>query len=120
MAKHFGLDLGTNSIGWTIIDTDQNKLIECGTRIFPTSLSFERRNRRRQRQQTQRNLVRTKLLQLTKSSSKSFSIISVLTIVSCLTFLLALLNFVNWQFWLNISLTALFTTLTLLHENNKK
>ena len=35
MAKILGLDLGTNSIGWAIIDDKQNKIIGIGSRIFP-------------------------------------------------------------------------------------
>lgn len=35
MAKTLGLDLGTNSIGWALIDDIQNKIIGVGSRIFP-------------------------------------------------------------------------------------
>ena len=35
MAKILGLDLGTNSIGWALIDDKQNKIIGIGSRIFP-------------------------------------------------------------------------------------
>lgn len=35
MAKILGLDLGTNSIGWALIDDVQNKIIGIGSRIFP-------------------------------------------------------------------------------------
>jgi CRISPR-associated endonuclease Csn1 len=35
MAKILGLDLGTNSIGWALIDDVQNKIEGIGTRIFP-------------------------------------------------------------------------------------
>jgi len=119
MAKHFGLDLGTNSIGWAIVDTDQNKVIECGTRIFPSALSIERKNQRARRNKKQRSLVRTELLRLTQLSTKTFSIIAVLKVLSFVTFTLTLLDFTNWQFWLNISLTALFTLLTLLHDTKK-
>jgi CRISPR-associated endonuclease Csn1 len=35
MAKILGLDLGTNSIGWALIDDDQNKILGIGSRIFP-------------------------------------------------------------------------------------
>jgi CRISPR-associated endonuclease Csn1 len=35
MAKILGLDLGTNSIGWAIIDDKLNKIIGIGSRIFP-------------------------------------------------------------------------------------
>ena len=35
MAKILGLDLGTNSIGWALIDDVQNKILGVGSRIFP-------------------------------------------------------------------------------------
>lgn len=35
MAKILGLDLGTNSIGWAIVDDKQNKILGIGSRIFP-------------------------------------------------------------------------------------
>ncbi len=35
MTKVLGLDLGTNSIGWAIIDNSQNKILGIGSRIFP-------------------------------------------------------------------------------------
>jgi CRISPR-associated endonuclease Csn1 len=35
MAKILGLDLGTNSMGWALIDDKQNKILGIGSRIFP-------------------------------------------------------------------------------------
>jgi CRISPR-associated endonuclease Csn1 len=35
MSKILGLDLGTNSIGWALIDDVQNKILGIGSRIFP-------------------------------------------------------------------------------------
>jgi CRISPR-associated endonuclease Csn1 len=35
MAKILGLDLGTNSIGWALIDNRLNKILGIGSRIFP-------------------------------------------------------------------------------------
>lgn len=38
MAKILGLDLGTNSIGWAIVDDAQKKILGIGSRIFPTGV----------------------------------------------------------------------------------
>ncbi|MFN3773228.1 type II CRISPR RNA-guided endonuclease Cas9 [Cloacibacterium normanense] len=38
MAKILGLDLGTNSIGWALIEDNQNKILGLGTRIFPVGV----------------------------------------------------------------------------------
>ncbi len=35
MAKILGLDLGTNSIGWAVVDDEANKISGMGSRIFP-------------------------------------------------------------------------------------
>lgn len=35
MSRILGLDLGTNSIGWALIDDVQNKILGIGSRIFP-------------------------------------------------------------------------------------
>ncbi|WNH13849.1 type II CRISPR RNA-guided endonuclease Cas9 [Thalassobellus suaedae] len=35
MSKILGLDLGTNSIGWALIDDEQDKILGIGSRIFP-------------------------------------------------------------------------------------
>lgn len=35
MARILGLDLGTNSIGWALIDDIQNKILGIGSRVFP-------------------------------------------------------------------------------------
>jgi len=35
MSKILGLDLGTNSIGWAVVDDEQNKILGSGVRIFP-------------------------------------------------------------------------------------
>ena len=35
MSKILGLDLGTNSIGWAIIDNKKNEILRMGSRIFP-------------------------------------------------------------------------------------
>lgn len=38
MTKILGLDLGTNSIGWAIVDEKANKIIGMGSRIFPVGV----------------------------------------------------------------------------------
>src|SRR5690606_9604138 len=35
MGKTLGLDLGTNSIGWALIDEDNDEILGIGSRIFP-------------------------------------------------------------------------------------
>ena len=35
MGRILGLDLGTNSIGWALIDDNEHKIIKAGSRIIP-------------------------------------------------------------------------------------
>ena len=37
MKKILGLDLGTNSIGWALVDRNANKILGLGSRIIPRS-----------------------------------------------------------------------------------
>ena len=37
MKNILGLDLGTNSIGWALVDKDANKILGMGSRIIPMS-----------------------------------------------------------------------------------
>ncbi len=38
LTKILGLDLGTNSIGWAIVDDDKKQILEAGVRIFPEGI----------------------------------------------------------------------------------
>lgn len=72
MTKILGLDLGTNSIGWAIVDDTQNKILGIGSRIFPEGVKSEtigkgdkeesknasRRNSRQARRQLYRKRLR--------------------------------------------------------------
>jgi hypothetical protein len=121
MSRILGLDIGTNSIGWAIIDDSSNKIIDCGVRIFPNSLTKKRRLARKKRIKenkfVQLNLVFTQLYLFLKHTNP---IVLTLIFGSFITALLTILNFSNWQFWLNPFLTILIATLNLLHTNNKK
>lgn len=70
--KILGLDLGTNSIGWAVVDEMNNKILGMGTRIFPEGIKSDtigkgdkeesknsnRRNKRQQRRQFYRKRLR--------------------------------------------------------------
>jgi len=121
MSKILGLDLGTNSIGWAIIDDSSNKIIDCGARIFPSSLNNERRLARQQRRTENKFVQRILVInQLGVLWRRANPVILTLIFGSFITALLTILNFSNWQFWFSSFLTILLATLTLLHTNNKK
>ncbi len=79
MTKILGLDLGTNSIGWAVVDDETNNILGMGSRIFPEgviaktigsgdkeeSKNAARRNSRQQRRQFYRKRLRKiKLLRI--------------------------------------------------------
>jgi CRISPR-associated endonuclease Csn1 len=79
MAKILGLDLGTNSIGWAVVDDEKQEILGIGSRIFPEgvvaktigtgekeeSKNAARRNSRQQRRQFYRKRLRKiKLLRI--------------------------------------------------------
>lgn len=77
MTKILGLDLGTNSIGWAVVDNKDQKIMDSGVRIFPEGVSnlgegereesknAERRGYRQMRRQVARKRIRKiKLLEL--------------------------------------------------------
>jgi CRISPR-associated endonuclease Csn1 len=68
MARILGLDLGTNSIGWAIIDDKNNEILDAGVRIFHEGVNRDTQGRevsknetRRNARQIRRQLYRTKM-----------------------------------------------------------
>jgi CRISPR/Cas system Type II protein with McrA/HNH and RuvC-like nuclease domain len=118
MNKILGLDLGTNSIGWAIVDSDTTNLIGCGARVFPSTIS--RQQKRIKRRVLSRNNYRNQIIERYFHKNKYSPILTSLTALTTVTFILSFINNSNWQFWLNICLTALLTTLTLIHQDKEK
>ena len=93
MSRILGLDLGTNSIGWAIIDNETNSLLNSGIKIFKTS-------------------PKQKVI---KKKNNQKAIIS-LNAISITSLILVILNFENWQFWLNVTLTSIITKITISNQ----
>jgi CRISPR/Cas system Type II protein with McrA/HNH and RuvC-like nuclease domain len=121
MAKTLGLDIGTNSIGWALIDNNSNKIIDCGVKIFPSKTSHQTQLARQQRRTENRFMQRVLAFYNKVKLTKEINPV-ILTLISCsaLTALLTILNFSNWQFWLNLSLTVFVATLSLIHQPKDK
>lgn len=73
MGRTLGLDLGPNSIGWALIDEDEQSIVATGVRVFPEgvdnfdtgkeeSRNVQRRTARGMRRQTQRRSRRRQAL----------------------------------------------------------
>lgn len=69
MSKILGLDLGTNSIGWALIDDKNNRILDTGVRIFPEGVDnlgdrqneMSKNSTRRVFRQVRRQIFRRKL-----------------------------------------------------------
>ena len=93
MSRILGLDFGSKSIGWAIIDNETNSLLNSRMRVFKPS-------------QKQRVIKK-------KKNQKAFISLNIISITSLI---LVVLNFENWQFWLNITLTSVITKITLSNQ----
>ncbi len=93
MSRILGLDLGTNSIGWAMIDNETNSLLNSGMRVFKTS--------------PKQKVIRKRNNQKAIISLNTISIISLILVI---------INFENWQFWLNVTLTSIITKITISNQ----
>lgn len=59
MGKVLGLDVGIASVGWSIIDTKANKIVDMGVRLFESADAANNQQRREARA-ARRNIRRKK------------------------------------------------------------
>ena len=55
MSRNLGLDLGTNSIGWALLDTEKHKVIDAGVRIFQEGVDRDTKGAEVSKNETRRN-----------------------------------------------------------------
>ena len=124
MSKVFGMDMGSNSIGWALVDTSANKIIDFGVKIFPDALSRHAHERRRYlrtvRRHNQRFAARflyllrhhfTELLYQPVFIAKvkrlfPLLIHSLLALLLTVSLLMAVIT-KDFQFWFNLAITVL-------------
>ena len=105
MSKYLGLDLGTNSIGWTYVDL---------TRIEKRQL-----RRKYQREQIFKNRISKKDAIFSKIKNlitENFRNI-LLMIITVTLFLFSLIFTEFWQLFLNLGIGGLISILTLENKN---
>lgn len=100
MSRILGLDLGTNSIGWAIVDDETNRLLNFGVKIF-------------------KNLPKSKTIIASKKKKRYSNATITLNAITFISLMLCVVNTENWQFWLNITLTATLTKITLSNQVNR-
>ena len=119
MSKILGLDLGTHSIGWALIDSEKNEIINMGCKIFEHPIKVSRSRKISFRGLGEEGV---QILKNTDNALVFFlrdKVISILCILQIITLFLLLLNIHNWQFWFGLSFTVLIGILSAIHGNQK-
>jgi len=98
MSKILGLDLGTNSIGWAVIDSNSNQM-DCGVRVFKNGLKL--------RKQTVSERIKRKTI-----STK----IVLSSILTSSLFTIALININDWQYWTSLGIGGLLVIISILKD----
>jgi len=136
MKKILGLDLGTNSVGWAIINSDYS-IDSMGTRVFSndnSSLSLERTSQKSYRRLQNRidirqNVMVDELINNQKaliermSRRRAFKLdIKIILCISLTIIMFACAYFMknHWQFWLNLGIGGLFILLNIDYSNKSK
>ena len=96
MARLLGLDLGTNSIGWALLENDKG--IDYGVQILDTK-------------PTKFILTKSKIENIKSIISRNYEMIS-LTILTLFLFFMAMLTPSFWQFWINLGIGGIIAILT--------
>lgn len=96
MGKTLGLDLGTNSIGWALLEN--NKVTSYGIQIFDTK-------------RTELKKTSNKIENLKSTIRQNYQLIS-LTILTLFLFGMAVFTPNIWQFWINLGIGGIIAILT--------
>lgn len=116
MGRVLGLDFGSNSIGWAIVDIEKKEIINMGCKIYENSIdevnvngiTVSNKSEKRER----KALILSKIPRFVLKN-QSFLALLFLQIV---TISLMLINLHDWRFWFSISFAVL---IALLGSSNK-
>ncbi len=120
MGRILGLDFGSNSIGWAIVDTEKNKVINMGCKIYENPIDEINANGIAVLNKSDRK-PRNVLILLNRiykffSDNQLFLILFFLQII---TFSLMLMNLHDWKFWFSISFAVLLALLSSINKLQK-
>jgi hypothetical protein len=120
--KNIRLYLGTNSIGWLIIN--DNIIENIGVAISPNLNDSNKRKLRRieQRKSNYRNQDSQNVSTINKleTVSRKKTTVIVLSILTLLMFPFAFTFFENWQFWINLGIGSLIAIITFRNKQTNK
>lgn len=117
MGRILGIDLGSNSIGWAIVDIEKKEVINLGCQIYKNPIEKIQVNEITVLNKSDRKTKNASALFINIyklfSDNQSFLILFFLQII---TFSLMLMNLHDWKFWFSTSFAVL---LALLSSANK-
>lgn len=120
MSEVLGLDLGTNSIGWAIVDTERKEIINIGCQIFRNPINEINVNGKvlLKKSTKIRTLMPKELSRVYKFVQRNI-IISIFFFLQIITLFFLLINFHDWQFWFSLSFTVLIGLLSIINGSRK-
>ena len=117
MGQILGIDLGSNSIGWAIADTQKNEVINLGCKIHENPIDKININGvtvlDKSKGKTKNVLVLFSKIYKFFFDNQSFLILFFLQII---TFSLMLMNLHDWKFWFSISFAVLLALLSFANK----
>ncbi len=120
MGRILGLDFGSNSIGWAIVDTEKNKVINMGCKIYENPIDEINANGiavlNKSDRKTRNVLILLNRIYKFFSDNQLFLILFFLQII---TFSLMLMNLHDWKFWFSISFAVLLALLSSINKLQK-
>ena len=120
MGRILGLDFGSNSIGWAIVDTEKNKVINMGCKIYENPIDEISANGiavlNKSDRKTRNVLILLNRIYKFFSDNQLFLILFFLQII---TFSLMLMNLHDWKFWFSISFAVLLALLSSINKLQK-
>ena len=120
MGRILGLDFGSNSIGWAIVDTEKNKVINMGCKIYENPIDEINANGiavlNKSDRKTRNVLILLNRIYKFFSDNQLFLILFFLQII---TFSLMLMNLHDWKFWFSTSFAVLLALLSSINKLQK-
>lgn len=119
MGKILGLDLGSNSIGWAIVDSEKKEIINMGCKVFENPVMVSINGKILLQKSDKKGKLILNRLNKAYALFQGNIIISILCILQAVTLSLLFINIYNWQFWLSLSFTVLIALLSIISGNRK-
>lgn len=121
MGQILGIDLGSNSIGWAIVDTEKKEVINLGCKIYENPIDEIQINEVTVLNKSDRKTKNASALFIniykSFSDNQSFLILFFLQII---TFSLMLMNLHDWKFWFSISFAVLLAFFITYYSRSEK